>query len=148
MGCGIHIVWGIFRVFNWHRCSTDKDSSIYLRFVIWSWYIGAMVGSFVAGFIVTKLRKRQIYVRVFLNFRYFHSLFGFLWASIQHSRSERYNRQFSFLVEIFVFSQFSQTVVVRTKLSTQLDLNFRSTYFLLFCIYSLLVVYSFCSAEC
>lgn len=73
MGCGIHIVWGIFRVFNWYRC--DNDSGFYLRLVIWSWYIGAVIGSYAAGFIVTKLRKRQIYVRVFLNIRYFLPFF-------------------------------------------------------------------------
>lgn len=63
MGGGIHIVWGIFRVFNWFRC--NEESSFYLRFVIWSWYIGAIIGSYTAGYAVTKLRKLQIYVRVF-----------------------------------------------------------------------------------
>lgn len=60
MGSGIHIVWGIFRAFDLYRC--HEASSFYLCLVIWSWYIGAIIGSFVGGYTVATVRKGHLYV--------------------------------------------------------------------------------------
>lgn len=60
MGSGIHIVWGIFRIFHLYNC--DESNSWYLCFVIWSWYIGAIIGSCCAGYMVAKIRKGHLYV--------------------------------------------------------------------------------------
>lgn len=60
MGGGVHIVWGIFRVFHLYNCNEEK--SFYLRLVIWSWYIGAIIGSCCAGYAVGKFRKGHLYV--------------------------------------------------------------------------------------
>lgn len=83
MGSGIHIVWGIFRVFDLYRC--HEESSFYLCLVIWSWYIGAIIGSFIGGYTVAKVRKGRLYVGVhfkWLNSLYlFHSLDQFRYLS-------------------------------------------------------------------
>lgn len=60
MGSGIHIVWGVFRVFDLYRCR--EENSFYLRLVIWSWYIGAIIGSCVGGRAVATMRKGHLYV--------------------------------------------------------------------------------------
>lgn len=60
MGSGIHIVWGIFRVFDLYRC--HEENSFYLRFVIWSWYFGAIIGNCVGGRVVQTMRKGHLYV--------------------------------------------------------------------------------------
>lgn len=60
MGSGVHTVWGIFRVFYLYNC--DEENSFYLRLVIWSWYIGAIIGSCCSGYAVAKYRKGHLYV--------------------------------------------------------------------------------------
>lgn len=60
MGSGIHIVWGIYRVFDLYRC--NEENSFYLRFVIWSWYIGAIIGGCIAAYAIAKIRKGHFYV--------------------------------------------------------------------------------------
>lgn len=60
MGSGIHIVWGIYRIFNLYVC--EEENSFYLRFVIWSWYLGAIIGSSAAGYVIATIRKSHIYV--------------------------------------------------------------------------------------
>lgn len=60
MASGIHIVWGIFRVFSSYNCK--KQRNFYVCFVIWSWYFGAIGGSCFAGYATARLRKGNLYV--------------------------------------------------------------------------------------
>lgn len=60
MGSGIHIVWGVYRIFYLYQCQEKK--TFYFRLVIWSWYIGAILGNCCAGFVIPKFRKGHLYV--------------------------------------------------------------------------------------
>ena len=64
-GSGIHVVWGIFRVFYLYNC--EEENSFHFRFVIWSWYIGAIIGSCLAGYAIAKIRKGHLYVCVLID---------------------------------------------------------------------------------
>ncbi|XP_055296518.1 uncharacterized protein LOC129565552, partial [Sitodiplosis mosellana] len=59
-GSGIHVVWGIFRVFYLYNC--EEKNSFHFHFVIWSWYIGAIIGSGLAGYAIAKIRKGHLYI--------------------------------------------------------------------------------------
>lgn len=62
-GSGIHIVWGIYRVFNLYaKREASEMHSMTSRCIIWSWYVGAIIGSICAGFALQKIRKNRIYV--------------------------------------------------------------------------------------
>lgn len=92
MGSGIHIVWGIFRVFHLYNCKEEK--SFYLCLVIWSWYIGAIIGSSCAGYAVAKVRKGHLYVCAIVPSRKYRYRFlftiqlivSFLFIFLFHSR--------------------------------------------------------------
>lgn len=73
MGSGVHIVWGIFRVFYIYNC--DEENSFFLRVVIWSWYVGAILGSTTAGYAVAKFRKGHLYVRISYQYLFIRYLY-------------------------------------------------------------------------
>lgn len=60
MASGIHIVWGVFRVFNLYHCNEER--SFYVVLAIWSWYIGAIFGCCSAAVAIKKVRKGHLYV--------------------------------------------------------------------------------------
>lgn len=63
LGSGIHIVWGIYHVFNlYEKRETTEMHSMKSRCIIWSWYCGAIIGSICAGFALQRIRKNRIYV--------------------------------------------------------------------------------------
>lgn len=62
---GLHIGWGI-----WRAVVFFEPWSLYLslgmsQFVLMSWYVFAVVGSVVGAILVTKMRKKLIYVSDF-----------------------------------------------------------------------------------
>ncbi|XP_031638514.1 uncharacterized protein LOC116350741 [Contarinia nasturtii] len=63
MSSGIHICWGIYRVFSLYNCHHyGVEKTFYFHFVIWSFYIGAIMGNFCAGHAVYKFRKGHLYL--------------------------------------------------------------------------------------
>lgn len=63
---GVHIVWGIYHVFN-KRLAQEPNHDSYsmiTRIVVWSWYVGAIGGNIFAAFAIQKLRKSIIYVSI------------------------------------------------------------------------------------
>lgn len=52
---------------HYEERKADEMHSMTTRCIIWSWYLGAIVGSICAGFALQKIRKGRIYVSVSLN---------------------------------------------------------------------------------
>lgn len=91
LGSGIHIVWGIYRVFNLYHGKDKQMHSMASRCIIWSWYLGAIAGSIVAGYALQSIRKQIIYVRreftsfvcfALLKNSYFTFLFRCSWSPL------------------------------------------------------------------
>lgn len=79
-GGGIHFVWALYHVYNYYS-KEGKDESGEVknafkeRFIIWSWYIGAIIGSCVSGAIIPRFTKRLIYVSILS----FHTVINLLY---------------------------------------------------------------------
>lgn len=62
-GGGIHFVWALYRVVEYYHKDRMEDA-FRERFIIWSWYIGAIIGSCLSGAIIPKMNKKLIYVNI------------------------------------------------------------------------------------
>lgn len=61
-----HCRWGIYHVFNlYENREATEMRSMTSRVIIWSWYIGAIIGTICAGFALQKIRKNRIYVSIY-----------------------------------------------------------------------------------
>lgn len=59
---GLHIGWGIWRISLTGPWVTDGIDQTSLILILSSWYIGAIIGSIIGTILISKWRKKLIYV--------------------------------------------------------------------------------------